>query len=160
MILKRQEKEGIIKALYDSSNVLGSIYNPETSDLDLIFKSGQKYRYKGVSKSDYMRLEIAESQGQVFNTHIKKYAFEKLEKVDPTKILEEADDLKEKEAKALYEAKKIEIIDKMKYACHVNDAITLGKNTTTEAKDLFTKTLQEIQTLLNDLLTPKTQENE
>lgn len=159
MILKRVEKDGIIKALYDSSNVLGSIYNSTTSDLDLIFKSGQKYRYKNVSKSDYMRLEISESQGQVFNTHIKKYAFEKLDKVDPSKILEEADDLKAKEAKALYEAKRLEVIDKMKYACHINDAITLGKNTTQEAQDLFTKTLQEIQTLINDLLTPKTQEN-
>ena len=74
MILKRIEKDNQIKALYDSTNVLGSVYNTESSDLDLIFKSGQKYRYKGVSKADYMRLEIAESQGQVFNTHIKKYA--------------------------------------------------------------------------------------
>lgn len=160
MILKRIEKDGIIKALYDSSNVLGSIYNSQSSDLDLIFKSGQKYRYKNVSKSDYMRLEIAESQGQVFNTHIKKYAFEKLDKVDPSKILEEADDLKAKESKALYEAKKIELVDKMKYALHVNDAIVLGKNTTKEAEDLLTKTLQELQILLNDLLTPKIQENE
>jgi len=149
MILKRLEKGTVIKALYDSSNVLGSVYNTETNDLDLIFKSGQKYRYKGVSRSDYMRLEIAESQGQVFNTHIKKYVFEKLDKVDPTKILEEADDLKAKEDKALYDAKKIELIDKMKYACHTN-----------ESEDSFKKTLQDIQTLINDLLTPKTKENE
>jgi hypothetical protein len=160
MILKRIEKGGLIKALYDSSNVLGSIYNTTTSDLDLIFKSGQKYRYKGVSKSDYMRLEIAESQGQVFNTHIKKYVFEKLDKVDPTKILEEADDLKSKEEKALRDAKRLELVDKMKYAIHVNDAIVLGKNTTEEAESLFNKTLQEIQILLNDLLTPKIQDNE
>ncbi len=116
MILKRIEKDNQIKALYDSTNILGSVYNTESSDLDLIFKSGQKYRYKGVSKADYMRLEIAESQGQVFNTHIKKYAFEKLEKVDPTKILVEADELKIKEAKALYDTKKTELINKMKYA--------------------------------------------
>jgi len=160
MILKRVEKDSLIKALYDSSNVLGSVYNTESNDLDLIFKSGQKYRYKGVSRADYMRLEIAESQGQVFNTHIKKYAFEKLEKVDPTKILEEADDLKAKEEKALYETKRRELIDKMKYAVHVDDAITLGKNSTQEALELFSKTLQEIQTLLNNFLTPKTEEHE
>lgn len=160
MILKRVEKDTIIKALYDSSNVLGSVYNTESSDLDLIFKSGQKYRYKGVSKADYMRLEIAESQGQVFNTHIKKYAFEKLEKVDTSKILEEADDLKAKEEKAIYGVKKRELIDKMKYAVHIDDAITLGKNTTQEALELFSKTLQEIQTLLNNFLTPKTEEHE
>lgn len=153
MILKRIEKDDLIKALYDSSNVLGSIYNTQTNDLDLIFKSGQKYRYKAVSKSDYMRLEISESQGQVFNTHIKKYAVEKLEKVDPKNILEEADDLKAKEVKALYEVKKNELIDKMKYACYVNDTITLGKDNTAETQELFTKTLQEIQTLINNLLT-------
>ena len=71
MILKKQEKNGVVKALYDSSNIVASIYNPATSDLDLIFKAGTKYRYNGVSKSDYMRFEIAESQGTVFNTHIK-----------------------------------------------------------------------------------------
>lgn len=157
MILKRVEKDNIIKALYDSSNLLGSVYNTESSDLDLIFKSGQKYRYKGVSRADYMRLEIAESQGQVFNTNIKKYAFEKLEKVDPTKILEEADDIKAKEEKALYDTKKRELVDKMKYAAHIDDAITLGKNTTKEVLELFSKTLQEIQTLLNNFLTLKTE---
>ncbi len=157
MILKRIEKDGLIKALYDSSNVLGTIYNPETYDLDIIFKSGQKYRYKNVSKSDYMRLEIAESQGQIFNTHIKKYGFEKLESVDPNKILDETDELKEKEAAILYITKKNKLIDKLKYACYVNDEITLGKNTTTEIHQLFTKTLQEIQILINDLLTTKIQ---
>jgi len=160
MILKRIEKDNQIKALYDSTNVLGSVYNTESSDLDLIFKSGQKYRYKGVSKADYMRLEIAESQGQVFNTHIKKYAFEKLEKVDPTKILVEADDLKAKEAKALYDSTKAELINKMKYACYIDDNILLGKNTTPEVHELFTKTLQDIQILINNLLTPKINENE
>lgn len=160
MILKRIEKDNQIKALYDSTNVLGSVYNTESSDLDLIFKSGQKYRYKGVSKADYMRLEIAESQGQVFNTHIKKYAFEKLEKVDPTKILVEADELKIKEAKALYDTKKTELINKMKYACYIDDNILLGKNTTPEVHELFTKTLQDIQILINNLLIPKINENE
>ena len=160
MILKRIEKDTIIKALYDSSNVLGSVYNTQTNDLDLIFKSGQKYRYKGVSKSDYMRLEIAESQGQVFNTHIKKYAFEKLDKVDPTKILEEANDIKVQETKMLYDTKKKELIEKIKYAIYIDDEIILGKNTNQETLNLFSKTLQEIQTLLNNFLTTKTEEHE
>lgn len=160
MILKRIEKDNQIKALYDSTNVLGSVYNTESSDLDLIFKSGQKYRYKGVSKADYMRLEIAESQGQVFNTHIKKYVFEKLERVDPTKILVEVDDLKAKEAKALYDSTKTELINKMKYACYIDDNIHWGKNTTPEVHELFTKTLQDIQILINNLLITKINENE
>jgi len=160
MILKRQEKDGVIKAMYDSSNVLGSIYDTNTSNLDLIFKSGQKYRYANVSKSDYTRLEIAESQGQIFNTHIKKYAAEEMEKVDTSKILEEAVDLKAKEDNAIYEAIKLELIEKIKYACHDNDVITLGKTTTNEAHELFGKTLQEIQLLINNFLTTKTQEND
>lgn len=155
MILKRQEKDNIVKAMYDSSNILASTYDTNTNDLTLIFKSGTQYKYPNVSKSDYMRFEIAESQGKVFNTHIKKYTFEKLDNVDVSMILESADDLKAKEEAALYEAKKIKLIDKMKYACHVDDSITLGKNTTNEAKKLFKKTLEEIQVLLTDFLTPK-----
>ena len=110
MLLKRQENENIIKALYDSSNVLGSIYDNLTGDLKIIFKSGLTYKYPGVSKSDYLRLEIAESQGVVFNSHIKKYSFIKDEPIDPANIIKEADDLKNKEQIALLEAKRIKLL--------------------------------------------------
>jgi len=106
MILKRQEKDGIVKALYESSNILASIYDNNNSDLTLIFKSGTKYKYPKVSKSDYMRFEIAESQGNVFNSHIKKYTFEKLENVDTAKIIAEANTLKATEDEKLIKDKR------------------------------------------------------
>jgi len=110
MILKKQEKDGLVKALYDSTNIVASIYDQKTSNLDLIFKAGTKYRYNSVSKSDYMRFEIAESQGTVFNTHIKKYSANKLENVDITKILEESVSLKQQEHNALVAAKKERLV--------------------------------------------------
>jgi hypothetical protein len=114
MILKRQEKGTIIKAMYDSSNILASIYNTETNDLTLIFSKGTQYKYPKVSLTDYTRFEIAESQGKVFNTHIKPYSFEKLGDVDPALILKEVGVLKEAEDKALQEANHLQLVSMMK----------------------------------------------
>jgi hypothetical protein len=121
MILKRQEKDGIVKAMYDSSNIIASIYNTTTSDLEIIFKAGTKYKYPSVSKSDYMRFEIAESQGAVFNTHIKKYTYEKLANVDVSQILNEAENLKVGEEKALREATILKLVEKIKYLANLAD---------------------------------------
>jgi hypothetical protein len=46
-----------------------------------------------VSNTDYTRFEIAESQGSVLNTHIKKYSTEKLDNVDVSEILKEVEGL-------------------------------------------------------------------
>jgi hypothetical protein len=93
MILKRQEKNGKVKAMYSSSNICASVYDTATGDLTLIFNNGGQYQYAGVSKTDYTRFETADSQGVVMNTHIKKYPFTKLDKVDTTEILKEVEDL-------------------------------------------------------------------
>lgn len=114
MILKRQEKNNEIKAIYDSSNVIASIFNTETNELQLIFKSGIKYKYPNVSKSDYMRLETADSQGVIFNTHIKKYVFEKLGNVDISKILDEGKSIREQEFEVELNAKKERMFKTMK----------------------------------------------
>jgi len=114
MILKKQEKDGLVKAMYDSSNIIASIYNSKNNDLEIVFKSGTKYRYSNVSKSDYMRFEIDESQGKIFNSHIKKYDATKLENVDITKILDETTSLKKQEHEALVLAKKERLIKTMK----------------------------------------------
>lgn len=114
MILKRQEKDGLIKAMYNSSNIVASIYNSKNNNLEVIFKSGTKYRYDGVTKSDYMRFEIADSQGKVFESHIKKYPTSKLENVDITKILDETTSLKKQEHDALVLAKKERLIKTMR----------------------------------------------
>ena len=88
MLLKRVEKEGKIKSIFESSNILASTYDTETKDLILIFKKGGQYRYPQVKMTDYTRFETADSQGVIFNSHIKKYSFVKMDAIDPTKIVE------------------------------------------------------------------------
>lgn len=97
MLLKRVEKESLVKAIYDSSNILASKYDKKTKDLTITFKRGAQYKYIGVSASDYMRFETAESQGAVLNSHIKPYQFEKGETIDSNLIVEEIDKLKSEE---------------------------------------------------------------
>lgn len=97
MLLKRVEKESLVKAIYDSSNILASKYDKKTKDLTITFKRGAQYKYIGVSAADYMRFETAESQGAVLNSHIKTYQFEKGETIDSNIIVEEIDKLKNEE---------------------------------------------------------------
>lgn len=92
MILKRVVKGDVIKNLYESSNVLGSTFNKTTKDLVVIFKNGSQYKYNGVSETDYLRLETADSQGKVINTHIKKYSVTKLDDADIEKINREIEE--------------------------------------------------------------------
>ena len=149
MILKRQEKDTIIKALYDSSNVLASTYDTESCDLTIIFKSGTQYKYSNVSKSDYMRFEIAESQGKVFNTHIKKYAFEKLDNFTNVNLLvEELDKLKKQEETALIDAKRLELTNMLSYLYHLTQ-----KDRNEEVDTVFNQYLPKLKTLIDDFLT-------
>ena len=109
MILKRLEKNGVIKAMYSSATICASTYDTTTKDLTVIFNNGGKYKYPMVESTDYTRFETAESNGSTFNTYIKKkYTnFEKLDKVDETTlkaILKEIEDLKGAEDKASLEA--------------------------------------------------------
>lgn len=97
MILKRKEKDGVIKAIYSSSNICASVYNTVTNELSIIFNHGGQYKYTDVAKTDYMRFETADSQGSVLNTHIKKYTTSKLDNVDTTEILKEVEQLKDQE---------------------------------------------------------------
>lgn len=93
MVLKIVEKDGKTKAIYSSTNICASTYDNVSGDLTLIFSNGGQYKYTSVSKADYMRFEMADSQGSVMNTHIKKYPTTKLDKVDTTLILKEVKEL-------------------------------------------------------------------
>lgn len=97
MLLKRVEKENVVKAIYDSSNILASKYDKNSKKLTITFKRGAQYIYNDVSASDYMRFETAESQGAILNSHIKPYSFEKGEIVDADLIVEEIDKIKKEE---------------------------------------------------------------
>lgn len=110
MILKRQEKNGKIKAMYSSSTVCASIFDPTTKDLTVIFNNGGQYKYSSVEMTDYTRFETADSNGSIFNTYIKKKYpnFEKLDKLGEAEIkniLNEIDELKTAEDKASLEVK-------------------------------------------------------
>lgn len=96
MVLKKEEKNGIVKAIYDSSNICASIYDKSSNDLIVIFKNGGQYRYIGVDSLDYNSFELAESNGKVLNETIKKkYTnVEKLPKIDNKELLIEIDTLK------------------------------------------------------------------
>lgn len=78
MILKRQNKDGIVTATYDSSNIQGSVYNATKNELIIVFKTGQ-YKYANVTPVLYEQFEAAESQGKLFNSTMKTLPFMKLE---------------------------------------------------------------------------------
>ena len=75
MLLKTQEQDNKKKSIYASSNICASIYDKSTSALTILFNNGGQYVYEGVTNTDYTRFEMADSQGAVFNSHIKKYPF-------------------------------------------------------------------------------------
>lgn len=88
-VVKRTEKEnGVVECLIDSSNILLSEYDKSKQTLKITFKAGTQYLYKDVLDRDYVRFEVSESQGSVFNKTMRKYEFDKLDKVDTTELLE------------------------------------------------------------------------
>jgi hypothetical protein len=94
-VVKKEEKEnGVIECLIDSSNILLSEYNKSKKTLKITFKAGTQYLYKDVLDRDYVRFEVSESQGSVFNKTMRKYEFEKLEKIDTTELLERIEENK------------------------------------------------------------------
>ena len=94
MLLKKQETDNKVKSIYESSNICASTYDKSNSSLTIIFNNGGQYIYENVSSSDYLRFEVADSQGAVFNSHLKKYSFQKLDKVDVKDILIEINSIK------------------------------------------------------------------
>lgn len=101
MILERVEKDGLVKVIYESSNVVASTYDKNKKDLNVIFKNGGSYTYQNVRATDYFRFETADSQGKELNTTIKKYAFLKHENVDTDDVVKKIKELKGEEVKAM-----------------------------------------------------------
>jgi hypothetical protein len=133
MLLKKQEKDNVTKAIYASSNICASTYDRTTKNLTIIFNNGGQYKYPNVSETDYTRFEIADSQGVIFNSHIKKYDFEKLDKIDASSILTEVTELKEVENKI-----KIEGVTKFMMTA-INAVIVYHEATQTVDPALYTK---------------------
>jgi hypothetical protein len=55
----------------NSSNIASIGHDPNTQELEVEFKSGQVYRYTGVSAADHRELMNAGSIGQHFHRRIK-----------------------------------------------------------------------------------------
>jgi len=147
MLLKRQEKDNVIKAIYKSSNVLASTYDKNTSELTLIFNKGTQYKYSDVKSSDYTRLELAESQGSVFNSHIKPYTFVKMADVDSTilpQILSEVETLFDEEKKAILKAKTANLISRFQ---------AIVSNSISSNGVLNIKQLEEVQVAITEYIT-------
>lgn len=117
MLLKKQETDNKTKSIYESSNICASIYDKSNNSLTIIFNNGGQYIYEGVTSSDYLRFEVADSQGAVFNSHLKKYPFQKLDKVDVKDILVEIDSIKNIEDKIKINHTVGFMVDKMRSVC-------------------------------------------
>ena len=104
MLLERKElkdsetEELYVEALYDSSNIMKSIYLPENKMLFIIFRKGVVYSYRNVDIELYLGFENTESQGVYFSKNINKnplckcyreYKLYEFEKKDIVKLIEE-----------------------------------------------------------------------
>lgn len=103
MLLKRKEKDGVIKALYESSNILASTYEPNTNKLTIVFGSGVGYEYDNVSKKDYTLFELADSQGATFNKNLRSHSYRSIGEVDVDAIRAELQESKEEEIRIINE---------------------------------------------------------
>lgn len=82
MLIKKTEENGVSNCLYESSNLVASIFDKNSKDLSIIFGNGTKYTYSNVSTVDYLAFEMADSQGKFLNSNIKKYSVVKNDPVD------------------------------------------------------------------------------
>jgi hypothetical protein len=98
MVLERVEKDGVVDAIYESSNIVASSYDKVKKNLNITFNYGGNYTYQNVPETDYMRFETSESQGKTLNSHIKKYPALKHENVDVNLIFDKLSNVKLNEA--------------------------------------------------------------
>jgi len=93
-VIQKTEKGDVIECLIDSSNIIMSEYNQKNKSLVITFKAGTQYKYFDVLHRDYMRFEISESQGSVFNKTMRKYKYEKLDAIDVAPLKEQIENIK------------------------------------------------------------------
>lgn len=88
IVEKYNEVDLIDECWYDSSNIYYSkCYDKKDDykDLEVVFSDGRKYKYLNLIIQDYLLFKfggLSNSQGKALNNFIKKYKFEKLDKVD------------------------------------------------------------------------------
>jgi hypothetical protein len=109
IVTKYNKELSIDECWYDSSNIKYSkCYDKKDDykDLEVVFKDGRRYLYKGLIVQDYLLFRSDLSQGKALNKYItckkndgtNKYEFEKLEKIDISDIEKEKNILLEEKA--------------------------------------------------------------
>lgn len=85
-IYEDDENKRYIESVFDSSNILKTLYFEHLEKFYIFFKRGKSYSYINVNKELYKSFENAESQGKFFNQNIKgkpefeyRYEFKLLE---------------------------------------------------------------------------------
>lgn len=87
MLLEQKEilnTEGTIEyieSIYDSANVLSSMYFPNTNELYISYLRGGTYSYGNISEDFFKRLQYADSQGKFVRAELqskpKEYPYRK-----------------------------------------------------------------------------------
>lgn len=113
MLLKQLIENDLIKSTYSSSNIVASSYDKTKKELIITFANGGQYIYYDVSLTDYTRFELADSQGAVFNSHIKKHNFKLIGNIITDDLLTEINDLKNAQKKQMLEDSAIIMIHKL-----------------------------------------------
>ncbi|MFW5847413.1 MAG: KTSC domain-containing protein [bacterium] len=86
---------GYTEAVYESDNVLSSLYFPNTNTLYVSFNRGHTYEYLNIDKDLFNLFNTADSQGKFLRKHImgkEKFPYRKMFKLTDMEINE----LKEK----------------------------------------------------------------
>jgi translation elongation factor P/translation initiation factor 5A len=74
MLLRRQEENGVVEALFNSSNLFKALYLKGNKIMYVFFKKGGVYSYFNMDNEMYEQFELAESQGEFFAQNIKNNA--------------------------------------------------------------------------------------
>lgn len=94
VVRKTEREDGIVECLIDSTNILLSEYDKSKKTLRITFKAGTRYLYKDILDRDYLRFEVSESQGSVFNKTMRKYECEKLDTIDISDLVTQINESK------------------------------------------------------------------
>lgn len=78
--LEEDQSEGYIECIYDSSNILMSVYFPKNNLLYISFNRGGVYSYTNVDRELYDNFENSDSQGKFFVNEIKKNSIHEVRK--------------------------------------------------------------------------------
>jgi len=70
-ILNEDKSIGYIECIYESGNILHTIYFPKDARLYIAFNRGHMYSYANITEDVYNNFENAESQGKYFHKYIR-----------------------------------------------------------------------------------------